>query len=266
MIKSLKRYLRLLYIFARNSLMRELEFKLSFLSETLAYLLWGVLNIVFFGFIYGHVDQVLGWDLKSMYVLVATYLLVKTATQTLFQPSLKRINSLVVDGRLDLVLTKPVSSQFYVSLGRLRPEGFIRVLFVLCIFYLLYLRADLKPNLSSLLAFCLFIVISILIFYSLWFMTVITVFWFGRVNNIVYISKPMMNLAKVPIDAYPRFLSFFLTFIIPIIFVTTIPAKILLGEFSLLWLIFGVISSLALLLISHKFWNLALKRYSSAGG
>jgi len=246
--------------------MREMEFKLSFFTSVLTYLSWGLLNILFYNFIYRHVDNVAGWDISSVYILIATYLIVKTTLQTLFQRNLREINGLVINGGLDLVLVKPVSSQFYVSLRKTTPQGIVRIIFALAVLYIVTKRGGFYVSLYTSLLFTLFIILAVLIFYSLWFTAVSLVFWLGRVNNIAYLSRPLFSFAKMPVDAYPRKVTFLLTFVIPVVFVTTIPAKILLGNFEIYWLISGFFVALFLLLLTQKFWETSLRRYSSAGG
>ena len=201
-----------------------------------------------------------------MYMLAATYLLVKTILQTFFQTNFRRINSLVIDGRLDLVLTKPVSSQFFVSLRRISILGIVRLLFTLGILYLVIQRTGVTVPLVGILFYFIYIILGIIIFYSIWFMSVLSVFWLGRINNIAFISRPMLNIAKFPLDVYPRGASLFLTFVIPLAFIATIPTKSILGYFSLPWLFFGLFAAAFFLYLSHLLWNAALKRYSSAGG
>jgi ABC-2 type transport system permease protein len=57
---------------------------------------------------------------------------------------------------------------------------------------------------------------------------------------------------------------FFFTFVIPVAFLTTVPAEALLGRTELIWTLGAGILALALFLASRAFWQFALRFYTSA--
>ena len=64
--------------------------------------------------------------------------------------------------------------------------------------------------------------------------------------------------------AYPLAYRFFFTFIVPVAFLTTIPAESILNRTQISWVIGSGFLALGLLIISAKFWRFALKFYTSA--
>jgi ABC-2 type transport system permease protein len=64
--------------------------------------------------------------------------------------------------------------------------------------------------------------------------------------------------------AYPAIYRVFFTFVIPVAFLTTIPAEAMLGRLNPVWLLGDLGLAIALLWISHRFWQFALKFYTSA--
>ena len=63
---------------------------------------------------------------------------------------------------------------------------------------------------------------------------------------------------------YGRWLRFMLTYIVPVAFLTTFPAATLLGKLSAYFVIASVGIAGALFYISSRFWNYAIRFYSSA--
>jgi ABC-2 type transport system permease protein len=55
-----------------------------------------------------------------------------------------------------------------------------------------------------------------------------------------------------------------LTFIIPVAFVTTFPASALLGRLDSTTAWIGVLFAIVFFIASNRFWNFAIKHYSSA--
>jgi len=64
--------------------------------------------------------------------------------------------------------------------------------------------------------------------------------------------------------AYPTAYRFFFTFIIPVAFLTTVPAEAMLGRVQVNWVIGAGVLAIALVLVSRVFWQFALRFYTSA--
>lgn len=64
--------------------------------------------------------------------------------------------------------------------------------------------------------------------------------------------------------AYPAAYRFFFTFIVPVTFLTTVPAEVILGRVEIPWLIGGLVLAVVLFWASSKFWSFALRFYTSA--
>ena len=64
--------------------------------------------------------------------------------------------------------------------------------------------------------------------------------------------------------AYPVAYRFFFTFIIPVAFLTTVPAETLLERAQTGWILSSGLLAVALLFISRWFWKFALRFYTSA--
>jgi ABC-2 type transport system permease protein len=64
--------------------------------------------------------------------------------------------------------------------------------------------------------------------------------------------------------AYPVAYRFFFTFIIPVAFLTTVPAETLLERVQVGWIVGSGILAVVLLCLSRWFWKFALRFYTSA--
>jgi ABC-2 type transport system permease protein len=102
------------------------------------------------------------------------------------------------------------------------------------------------------------------ILYSLWFILGATSIWFTKIYNITEVLKGLLAAGRFPIGAYPAAYRFFFTFVIPVVFLTTIPAETLLGRVNPLWVVGGGCLAVILLLLSNRFWQFALRFYTSA--
>ena len=95
-------------------------------------------------------------------------------------------------------------------------------------------------------------------------MTVTTVFYFGRLNNVVNLFPEFFSIAQFPKTAFPILMQVIITFVIPVGIIAYTPAQIVLGR-ALWWEIgLPIVLASLFLYLSHRFWNFALKSYTSA--
>ncbi len=261
----MKRHLRLYLSFVKTSLVTELQYRENFFLLTLINFGWGLVYVFLYVFIFQHIDQVGDWTYERSLVLAATFLLVHSLVKSLFRQNLKKIARFVYLGELDSVLLKPVSPQFYLSLRQFYLRPFIR--FILGWFILGYVlvQNNITVSLASVVLYLFFLLTSCLIVYSLWFMSCLLSFWFGNIENIYELFHPILRVTALPFDILPGLLANIFFYLLPLTFITTIPAKALLGLISFPYLLYGVFISLLLLFLSSKLLAFALKYYQSVG-
>ncbi|MCC5626237.1 ABC-2 family transporter protein, partial [Nostoc sp. CHAB 5715] len=97
-----------------------------------------------------------------------------------------------------------------------------------------------------------------------WFMLGATSIWFVKIYNVTEVLGGLLEAGRYPIAAYPTAYRFFFTFVMPVAFLTTVPAQALLGQSEISWLIGAAILAVALFFASTCFWRFALRFYTSA--
>jgi ABC-2 type transport system permease protein len=95
-------------------------------------------------------------------------------------------------------------------------------------------------------------------------MMVTLAFWFVKVDNLAELFNAFYEAGRFPISVYRGLLRAFLTFVIPIAFITTIPAATLLGRAGTTDITWALALAAVLFVFSNRFWNFALRHYSSA--
>ncbi|MDA0673658.1 MAG: ABC transporter permease [Cyanobacteria bacterium] len=256
------RYWSVLRLFWSTAIAAELEYRLNFAIAALSSLgsLVGSLFGLFLFYRTGYRFQ--GWTWAEALVVLGVFTLLQGYAATFLAPNLNKIVTQVQEGTLDFVLLKPISSQFWLSARTLSPWGLPDLLFgVIMIVYagnqlglhpLVYFRA-LPP-----LAF------GFLSLYSLWFILGATSIWFVKIYNVTEVLRGLLEAGRFPMAAYPAAYRVFFTFVIPVAFLTTIPAEALLGQGHWGWGVAAAGLSLVLLQGSRLFWRFALRFYTSA--
>ncbi|MEB3255732.1 MAG: ABC-2 family transporter protein, partial [Synechococcaceae cyanobacterium] len=82
--------------------------------------------------------------------------------------------------------------------------------------------------------------------------------------NATEVLRAVLAAGRYPVSAYPPGLRTFFTLVVPITFLTTVPAESLLGRSSGSWLALSLAVALGSLLLARAFWRFALRFYTSA--
>ena len=112
--------------------------------------------------------------------------------------------------------------------------------------------------------FLVMLLSGVAIVYSIWLAMVSFAFWFVRIDNITELFYAFYEAGRYPVTIYRGVVRALLTFVIPIAFVTTFPASALIGRLDQTTVLIAVVFAVAFLFLSSRFWNFALRHYSSA--
>ncbi|MEB3321710.1 MAG: ABC-2 family transporter protein [Synechococcaceae cyanobacterium] len=266
------RYGKALGRFWAAALAAEMEYPLNFLVELLAVVgnLAGSLFVV--SLFYGGGTAggpaagagLGGWSWEAALVVLGVHTLMDGFASTLLHPNLSRIVSHVQNGTLDFVLLQPIDSQFWLSLRTFSPWGLPGILAGLGLIGWAAGRAGTPADPAILLPAALMLLAGAVLLYSLWFVLAATSIWFVKVWNATEVLRSLMAAGRFPIGAYPAPLRVVFTFVLPVAFLTTVPAQAILGRASSAWLGAGLAVAAAALLASRAFWRFALRHYTSA--
>ena len=256
------RYLNLIQIFWKTAISAELEYRLNFVFAALSSLggLAGSLFSLFLFYRKGYHFQ--GWRWEEALIVVGVFTLLEGFASTFLASNLSRIVKHIQDGTLDFVLLKPINSQFWLSFRSFSLWGVPDLLFGLAIIF--YAGSLLGIGIGAYLLAAIPLIFGAIIMYSLWFMLGATSIWFTKIYNMTEVLKGLLAAGRFPIGAYPATYRFFFTFVVPVTFLTTVPAETLLGRGDPLWVASGGCLAVVLLILSSRVWQFALRFYTSA--
>ncbi|HEY9598561.1 MAG TPA: ABC transporter permease [Cyanophyceae cyanobacterium] len=258
----MKRYLQVLQLFWSTAIAAELEYRLNFLIASLSSLgnLAGSLFGLSLFYQNGYTFQ--GWSWEEALIILGIFTLLQGFSATFLVPNLNRIVDQVQQGTLDFVLLKPISSQFWLSSRSISPWGLPDVLFGGILIG--YAGTHLSLGWSNYLLSCVPLLFGLFSLYSLWFMLGAMSIWFVKIYNVTEVLRGLLEAGRYPMVAYPVAYRFFFTFIVPVAFLTTIPAEAMLGRSQVIWIVGSGALGLGLLFASSLFWRFALRFYTSA--
>jgi len=261
---NLRKYLKVYKKFLHTSLASELEYKTNILVDIFTAILSLVGSIFLLSIFFQDSSYIGGWKFEQVLIIQAIYTILNGITNTWFNPNLTEIVKHIREGTLDFVLLKPIDSQFFISLKKINPSGFLEIILgFLLLFYCITLN-QINLNLSFLTLSLITISCSICILYSLWFFISTTTIWFVKTWNAIEVLRSFLYIGRFPLNSFSFSLRIFFSVFIPIAFITTIPSEVFLGLSQLWKILLEVIVASVFLITSRKFWLFALKSYSSA--
>ncbi len=262
----MRRYIEIYSIMLRNSLIRELSFKANFLLWMLVEVLWFLGQILFFSIIFGRVDQIGDWTKWEVVLLVGTHQIIAQLFQAFFFVNVANIPELVRTGKLDSLLVLPLDSQFVVSTKQFGLDSVVNALIGVFVVVLSLVRLHVTPGPLAVVLYLVALAFGVAIHYSIMLTLAAVSFWIVRAQGLVYGYFNFLNIARYPDVIFPQVFRWIFGWIIPVIIVANIPARLLiksLGQPGWLLLHLVVAGTIAAL-ISRAFWRWALQHYSSA--
>lgn len=259
----MKKYLRIYKTLLLLNLSTLIAYRANFVNSLISSLAWGSFSIISVLLLTAKNSTVYGWSKEELLILIGAYNIFVGIFHLLFSRNFDRFSTLIHYGQLDSILVKPLNSQFLLSLWFFNYTSLFRVL--LGIFFTAYMLIQIHAvvSLTALIGFFIFGIFGILSLYSVWFIIVTITIWFTRLSNLIELLYSINGMTRFPQEMF-RGLKIGFFFLLPITLVITTPTKILLNKLSVVDLLLLFIFSLVLFYLSRKFWNFALRFYTSA--
>ncbi|MBX3096056.1 MAG: ABC-2 family transporter protein [Fimbriimonadaceae bacterium] len=259
----MRRLAQIYGVFFRSSFVRELEFRANFFAKVIENIIWTVFFALLVTVIYANKPEIVGWNRGEAFVLASTVFLLMALTDAFFS-SLKEIPEHVRRGTLDFIMTRPIDSQFWVSVRRFNFNQVGATLAGIIMLIYGVLNGGLSPALIDWLAYLLCTVNGLFIYYGIE-MTMMTLgIYFVRVDNLWVLGDTMMTVARYPVNIYSLAAQRFLLYVFPLAVIGTIPARQLIHGATISDLALSCAWAVGLLLFSRWFWFHALRSYTSA--
>ena len=262
----MKRYLSIFTLTARNSLIREMSFKLNFLLWIVVELLWFVGQLAFIEVLYGQVNEIAGWTKWQVVALVGVHQIIAQLFQAFFYVNLANLPELVRTGRLDLLLTLPMDAQFAVSTRQVAFDCIINSFVGVGIVTFALVKLGTMPSAAQFALFALAVPFGVAVHYAVMFGLSCISFWFIRAQSFIHGYFNLFHIGRYPEAVFRGAFRFIFTWLVPIILVSNVPAKILTrpAESPLASLGMLVLATVIVLGVTRAIWKLGLRHYGSA--
>jgi ABC-2 type transport system permease protein len=260
----MNRYLNILRIFWSASVSAEMEYRVNFLMAAISSVmtLAGTVLMLFLFYRTGY--EMGGWPWRDALAVVGVFTFLEGMQSTFMTPNRTRVTEHVREGTLDFILLKPVNSQFWLSVRTISLWGTPNILMGLVILIYALVTRETQPQFTGVLIGCAALLLGVLMLYSLGYLLCTVSIWYIKLYNITMAMQALVETGRYPITAYPAAYQVFFTFVLPVAFMTTVPAQLMTGRGGAGWLLGAAVVAGVCLVASIAFWRFALRYYTSA--
>ena len=229
------RYFRVWRTFVRNAPIRELTFRGNFLIEVVTRAFWFAAQLFLYHIIYRQVPNLQDWSQHEYYAFMATGMLINSLVEALFMPSCAEFSELIRTGDLDFALLKPIDTQFLISCQRVDVSDVSGILMSGALLWYALDAAGVEVTAGRVGMYALLVVTGVAFFYALMIALASTSVWLGRNQGLYDFWFYITIFARYPQGFYRQtpageVLWFGFSFVLPILLVVTVPARVLLGK------------------------------------
>lgn len=227
-------YVRVFLTFARNSLVRDMTFRANFLIEAVTALAWMSINLAFYLLIFKYTSSIgadTGWGRYQYFVFMATSLFINSVVQAFFMPNANEFGELIRSGGLDFALLKPIDTQFLISLQKIEWSSLANFVFAGVLLGFSLWRLNYTPGLFEIVLYPFYLACGVAILYSLTIAMAAVSVWLGRNESLYDFWFYITNFSRYPMEIYHGTfgtpLRGFFTYIVPVLIVVNVPARLL---------------------------------------
>jgi ABC-2 type transport system permease protein len=244
--------------------MRAMEYRVNFLTWTIVDIFWSIMDVVFYLTLINFTQVIGNWNKGQALIVLGIFRLMVIPVWGWMFSSFSLLPRLISEGRLDLILTKPVDSQFLVSTRdfsfSILPSLFSGLVFTLWGARLI----SLSPDFSQIILTLWLLGVSTLLSYGVYFVFMSTTLYFDRIDNIHQIFTALYDSTKYPSQIYPVVWQRVLTTVLPLAIIIVVPAEALFMPQKFMTILNFHLLTLAFLAVGRFIWISGLRRYSSA--
>ncbi|HSW48436.1 MAG TPA: ABC-2 family transporter protein [Candidatus Saccharimonadales bacterium] len=265
-MKTLIRYLKVYRTILRLNLVQLFTYRVNLINSIIGHTVWAAFIIISMLLLTSRTSSVFGWTRNELLILAGTYNIILSIFYFLFSRNFNEFSNTIHYGKLDALITKPIDIQFLMTCMYVSYTHVIR--FILGVGFVIFILNQMHMvfTIVTFLWFILFLVLSIVILYSIWLLVMTITIWHTKLSNLADLLYEGHSVSKYPQEIFKgaSWPVYFILF--PLTLIVTIPTKVLLQKMLLGDIFWPIIFAIGLFGISRRFWKFALRYYTSASG
>lgn len=257
-------YLKIWLACARYSVVRSMMFRFDFIMWSLVEFIWMAVNVLLVSVIYQHTDDIAGWSKYEMLLLVGTAMLIQRLLMGFCWSNLFELGRNIRTGHFDFFLAQPGNPLFMVSTRKIDLDGLLNVFVALAVIIYSIRQLGLHPSLADIGLYVVLVGCGLLINYGALLIFVSLTFWIIGTQGVEGGFFTLFEFSRLPKEAFRGVASLVFVWALPVVIVTNVPTRALLGTSTPLLVAWMVAITAIWLAVGIFMFSRGLRRYASA--
>ena len=258
------RFTRLWFAFFRNSLTRDMEFKMNFIGNLFIDSIFYGSLFFFFSVIFSYVDALGDFSKEAVIIFLIVTYLTDTVFIFFFGSNTFQVNRMVVRGDLDMLLLKPVNPLFFISFRYVSTYALISIVILSGLLLRMTSLYSSYIGLANYMIFLVSFLLGILILYCVEFIIACLVFWYKNFSVGGWLASELTKYSRRPDSIYTGAFRKALFSFFPMALVSSLPARMLLFGPNINLLLLQILITSISIMLTIFVWNRGLIKYDSA--
>ncbi|MBI4261931.1 ABC-2 family transporter protein [Candidatus Uhrbacteria bacterium] len=258
------RYIRLALLFWKQSIIREMEFPKNFWFVVFTNGAHFATQLLFVEILFSHTSALAGWSKPSALVFLATWGIVTSILLLLCENSFVDFGDDVHSGQFDFHLLRPIDAQFIISIRRLTLSHIGEPFFYLCVLGVLVFKGMITLSLLGVAGYVLLLILAMIVGYHIWIAFTTAIFWTPYIDHFNFLFMTVASIARYPLEVYGVAARLVFLTVMPIGLMAALPAEFLLGVGSWQGIVYAIVMTLIITVLTRIWWRFALRHYASA--
>ena len=256
-----KIFLRLFKFRLSNQMIYRANFWTVFIVDSSMFLI----QLAVFSALFLNVEDINGWNKYQMIFFVGTFNLIDSTAMFLFFFGVISIPWKIREGKLDIYMTKPVNTLFWVTFENIEISSCLLFIPASAMIGYSVIKLGINITVGKVFGYVFLLTMMILLFYDLMLIIRTLSFWFVKTDAVNDLENELIGFSlRVPGIVYTGAAKFILYVILPYALLATIPTQFFTGSMSLgQWVLALCVTSIFTLL-ARTLWCSGIKNYTSA--
>ncbi|AJS60885.1 ABC transporter permease [Paenibacillus sp. IHBB 10380] len=262
---ELRRHLYILALFAKNSIISQMEYRVNFITGIFVEAAFLMAKLLYVMVVYKTNVHIDGLTPDTILMFMGTHILLTGIYMGLFYNNFQRLTEYVRNGMLDLMIVKPISLQFLVSVRHIEVGMPIPNIIAGSVMVAIgWSASDIPFTFLNVALFITFMFIATIMTYCIMIIPSLLSFWFLNTSAASEISYSVWDANNMPHLIYNKWIQRIGTFIIPVFIITNFAPLVVLHKLTKIEIVWGILAPIVFFLLIRVLWKRALKVYSSS--
>lgn len=223
-MKILNKYLKIYSMFLKCSLMNQMEYRMNFLLMMGIESVFLITKLMYAYIVYDTGIVIFGYNSDMIIFYIGTFILMTGIYMFLFYFNFSNISALIRNGDLDLLITKPVSLQFIITMKQVDYGTPIpNIIAGMSIVIYQWHKIGISVHWTHILGYLFCVILGSVIGYCIMFYVQLISFFTVKADAAREITDSLWDINNMPMYIYKKFIRVIGCTMIPIFLVSNVP-------------------------------------------